>query len=69
MEVPSADVLPHGSGKGCCLFGHGDHLGSGLGDKDAERCSPIGGAMTGGADGGDRVIVLTMCGRRWPDSP
>ena len=24
--------FPCGSGKGCCLFGHGDHLGSGLGE-------------------------------------
>ena len=24
-EVSSIDVLPCGSGKGCCLLGHGDH--------------------------------------------
>ena len=30
-EVLSIDMLPHGSGKGCCLFGLGDHLGTGPG--------------------------------------
>ena len=29
-EVSSIDVLTHGSGKGCHLFGHGDHLGTDL---------------------------------------
>ena len=39
-EVPSVDMLPNGSGKGCHLFGHGHHLGSGLGDVASDGCSP-----------------------------
>ena len=31
-EVSSMDMLTLGSGEGCHLFGHGDHLGSGLGE-------------------------------------
>ena len=38
-EVSSIDVLPHSSGKGCQLFGHGDHLGTGLGEVAADGCS------------------------------
>ena len=38
-EVSSMDVLTHGSGEGCCLFGHGNHLGSGLGEAAADDCS------------------------------
>ena len=52
-EVSSIDVLPHGSDKECCLFGHGDHLGTGLGEVATDGCSPAGGALVGGADGGD----------------
>ena len=53
-EVSAIDMLPHGSGKGCCLFSHGDHLGAGLGEVAVDGCSPTGGALAGGADGGDR---------------
>ena len=53
-EVSSIDVLPHGSGKGCCLFGHGDCLGAGLGEEDMDDCSPARGVLVGGVDGGDR---------------
>ena len=53
-EVSSIDMLPHGTGKGCHLLGHGDHLGAGLGEVVMGRCSPTRGALVGGADGGDR---------------
>ena len=53
-EVSSMDMLPHGSGKGCHLFGHGDHLGAGLGEVAVGGCSPTRGALVGGADGGGR---------------
>ena len=52
-EVSSIDVLPHGSGKGCCLFGHGDHLGTGLGEVAADGCSSAWGILASGADRGD----------------
>ena len=52
-EVSSIDELPHSSGKGCHLFGHGDHFGTGLGEVVTDDCSPDGGALAGGADGGD----------------
>ena len=54
-EVSSIDVLPHGSGEGCHLFGHWDHLGTGLGEAAMDGCSLTGGALAGGADGGDGV--------------
>ena len=53
-EVSSIDGLPHSSGKGCHLFGHGDHLGTGLGEVATDGCSPIGGALVGGVDEGDK---------------
>ena len=37
--VSSIDMLPHGSGEGCHLFGCGDHLGIGLGEVAADGCS------------------------------
>ena len=52
-KVLSIDMLPHGSGKGCCLFGHGDHLGAGLEEAVTDGCSPAGGTLVGGADGDD----------------
>ena len=52
-EVSSIDVLPHGSGKGCHLFGHGDHLGTDLGEVAADGCCSAGGDLAGGADGGE----------------
>ena len=52
-EVSSIDMLPHGSGKGCHLFGHGDHLGTGLGEAAADGYSSAGCALAGGADGDD----------------
>ena len=51
--VSSIDMLPCGSGKGCHLFGHGDHLGTGMGEAATGGCSSTGGALAGGADGGD----------------
>ena len=42
-EVLPIDKLPHGSGKGCSLFGCRDHLGAGLGEVATDGCSPTGG--------------------------
>ena len=52
-EVASIDVLPHGSGKGCHLFGQGDCLGTGLGEAAVDGCSSTGDVLVGGADGDD----------------
>ena len=52
-EVSSIDMLPHSSGKGCHLFGCGDHLGAGLGEAAMDGFSPARGALVGVADGGD----------------
>ena len=52
-EVLSIDVHPHGSGKGCHHFSHGDHLGTDLGEEAADGCSSTRGVIVGGADGGD----------------
>ena len=52
-EVSFIDVLPRGSGKGCHLFGHGDHLGTCLGEVAADGCSSTGDVLAGGADGDD----------------
>ena len=52
-EVLSIDVLPRGSGKGCHLFSHGDHLGTDLGEVAVDGCSSTRGVLAGGADGGD----------------
>ena len=52
-EVLSIDMFPHGSGKGCCLFGHGNHLGTGLGEMAVDGCSSAGSILASGADGGD----------------
>ena len=52
-EVSSMDVLPCGSGKGCCLFGHGEHLGSGLGEAVADGCSSAWGVLAKGTDQSD----------------
>ena len=52
--VPSIDMLPCSSGKGSCLFGHGDHLGIGVGGAARGGCSSTSGALAGRTDGGDR---------------
>ena len=52
-EVSSIVMLPLGSGKGCCLFGHGDSLGTDLGEADADGCSSAWGVLVSGADGVD----------------
>ena len=49
-EVSSMDMLPHGSGKGCHLFGRGDHLGSGLGEAVADGFSSAWSVLANGAD-------------------
>ena len=51
--VSSIDVLPHDSGKGSHLFGHGDCLGTGVGGVAVGGCSSTRGALAGGTDGGD----------------
>ena len=48
------DVLPQGSGEGCHLFGHGDCLGSGLGEAAADGCSPACGVLANGIDQSDK---------------
>ena len=53
-EVSSIDVLPHSSSKGCCLFGHGDHLGTGLREAATDGWSSTGDVLAGGADGDDK---------------
>ena len=53
-EVSSIDMLPRGSGEGRCLFGHGDCLGTGLGEVAVDGCSSAGGVLVSGADGGDK---------------
>ena len=52
-EVSSIDVLPHGSGEGCCHFSHGDCLGTDLVEAAADGHSSAGGVLVSGADGGD----------------
>ena len=52
-EVLSMDVFPCGSGKECRLFGHGDCLGSGLGEVAADGCSSAWGVLANGIDGSD----------------
>ena len=47
------DVLPCGSGEGCHLFGHGDCLGSGLGEVSADGCSYAWGVLANGIDQSD----------------
>ena len=51
-EVSSIDVLPHGSGKGCHLFSHGDCLGSGQGEAVADGCSSAWSVLVSRADQG-----------------
>ena len=53
-EVSSIDMLPHGSGKGCHLFGHGDCLGTDLGVVPVDGCSSARGVLAGVADGVDK---------------
>ena len=49
-EVSFIDMLSHGSDKGCCLFGHGDCLGSGLGEEVADGCPSAWSVLASGAD-------------------
>ena len=52
-DVSSMDMFPHGSGEECCLFGHGDCLGSGLGEVAADGCSSAWGVLANGIDQSD----------------
>ena len=54
----SMDVLPCGFSKGCHLFSHGDHLGTGVGEAAAGSCSSTVGVLVCRADGGDRGDCL-----------
>ena len=47
------DVLTLGSGEGCHLFGHGDHLGSGLGEAAVDDCSSACDVVVSGMDRSD----------------
>ena len=51
--VSSIDMLPCGSGEGRCLFSHGDHLGTGMGEAAMGGCSSTRGALAGGTVEGD----------------
>ena len=42
------DMLTLGSGEGCHLFGHGNCLGSGLGEVAADDCSSALGVLANG---------------------
>ena len=46
-------MLSHSSGKGCHLFGHGDHLGTGLGEAAMDVCSSAMDILAGRADEDD----------------
>ena len=52
-EVSSIDVSSCGSGKECHLFGHGDCLGSGLGEAVVDGCPSTRDALVNGMDRGD----------------
>ena len=49
-EVSSIGVFHHGSGKGCCLFGHWNPLSSGLGEATADGCSSAWSVLVSRAD-------------------
>ena len=53
-EVPSIDMLPHGSGERCHLFGCRNHLGSGLGEAVSDGCSSARSILASEADVGNR---------------
>ena len=50
------DMSPCGSGKECHLFGHGDCLGSGLGEAAADGCSSAWGVLANRIDQSDEGI-------------
>ena len=49
-EVSSMDEYPHASGEECHLFGHGDCLGSGLGEAVTDGCSSAWGVLVNRID-------------------
>ena len=63
-EVLSIDMLPCSSGKGCCLFGHGDHLGAGLGEAAGEAVLPLGVPWWVEQMEAMEVITPTRCNKR-----
>ena len=67
--VSSIDMLPCSSGEGCCLFSHGDCLGTVVGEAAMGDCSSAGGAWQVEQMEVTEVIAPTRHGRRWPDSP
>ena len=62
------DVTPCVSVKECHLFGHGDHLGSGLGEVVAVGCPSAWGALANGLIKVMMTIALIRCGKRNIDS-
>ena len=52
-EVSSMDMSPCGSSEESCLFGHGDCLGSGLGEAVADGCSSAWSVLAKGLDQSD----------------
>ena len=63
-EVSSIDVLPHSSGKGCHLFGLGDHLGTGLVRQLQVAVPQPGGSWQVRQMEVMEVIILTRHGKR-----
>ena len=49
-KFSSMDVSPCASVEECCIFGHGDHLGSCLGEVVAGGCPSAWGALANGMD-------------------
>ena len=68
--VSSIDMLPCSSGKGSCLFGHGDHLGAGRG----EAAAWVAVLLLGVPWQAEQMEVMEMIApirsdKRWPNSP
>ena len=52
--APPIGMLSMGCGKGCCLLGLGDCLGTGVGETAVVGCSSMGEVLCGNTSGGDR---------------
>ena len=55
--------------KDAAFLGHGDHLGTGLGEAAADVCSSAGMFWQVEQMEMMKVIALARCGRRWSGSP
>ena len=54
--APPIGVLSMGSGKGCCLLGLGDCLGTDVGERAVVGCSSMGEVLYGRTSGGNRGV-------------